>query len=144
MKNMIHLHPATVRKWVRKFNEQGIQGLQIRRGGGAPARISLGQKAEIIRIASKDPQELGLPFRRWSLPKIRDYLRTNQILDEVSTEWIRKILRSAGIVLSRSRLATKPAQEAATSRRREPVVERKARTPVASKKAHSSSATSAS
>jgi len=142
MKNMVHFHAATIRKWVRKFNEKGLHGLQIRRGGGAPARISLGQKAEIIRIASRDPQEIGLPFQRWSLPKIRDYLRENNILEDVSTEWIRKILRSAGIVLSRTRVATKPAQAVPPERRRDLVVERKARATVASKKTQTPSASS--
>ncbi len=131
MKSMVDLHPATVRKWIRKFNEKGIQGLKIRRGGGAPARITLGQKAEIVRVASKEPHELGLNFRRWSLPKIRDYLRREQVVDEVSTEWIRKILRSAGITLSRSRVPVAEPRVVAPS---EPVVERKARPTLASKK----------
>ncbi len=138
MKSMVDLHPATVRKWIRKFNERGIQGLRVRRGGGAPARITLGQKAEIIRVASKEPNELGLSFRRWSLPKIRDYLRREEIVDEVSTEWIRKILRSAGITLSRSRVPAQTQTETAAPRREGSVlVERKSRPTIASKKVES-------
>ena len=149
MKSMVDLHPATIRKWIRKFNEKGVLGLQVRRGGGAPARISLGQKAEIIRVASREPGEIGLSFKRWSLPKIRDYLRREGIVDEVSTEWIRKILRSAGITLSRSRVVTpaasQPAAAAAAGASTAPVqtptplerplvVERKARPTIASKR----------
>ena len=138
MKSMVDLHPATVRKWIRKFNEKGINGLKVRRGGGAPARISLGQKAEIIRVASKEPSELGLNFKRWSLPKIRDYLRREGIVDEVSTEWIRKILRSAGITLSRSRVPIEPQATPTPARRDSVIVERKARPTMASKKVEQS------
>jgi len=143
MKSMVNLHPATVRKWIRKFNEKGIQGLRVRRGGGAPPRISLGQKAEIVRIASKEPRELGLGFRRWSLPKIRDYLRREEIVDEVSTEWIRKILRSAGVALSRSRTAAAAArpEEAPAKKAAEVVVERKSRSTMASKSVEPSKST---
>lgn len=144
MKSMVDLHPATVRKWIRKFNEKGLNGLRVRRGGGAPARISLGQKAEIIRVASKEPHELGLAFKRWSLPKIRDYLRREGIVDEVSTEWIRKILRSAGITLSRSRVPIETQNAPTPSRHDSMIVERKARPTMASKKVESHGATKSS
>ena len=35
----INLHPVNVRKWIRKFNQQGINSLLIKPKKGRPARI---------------------------------------------------------------------------------------------------------
>jgi hypothetical protein len=49
-----------------------------------------------VRSLGAAPRDLGWPFSTWSLSKLRDVLRINQIAD-ISRETLRKILKDQGI-----------------------------------------------
>jgi transposase len=102
-------HAATIRRWIRAFNKGGIDALRaLRYRLGVQPRITVAQKENIVQIALQNPRDLGCLFDQWSLPKLRDYLRGQEIVDEISIEWIRKILKAAGIIFSRPRASVEP------------------------------------
>lgn len=90
----VGLHPINVRKWIHRFNERGISGLQSGKSPGRPPRFTPEQKRAIIALARVNPRELGLPFERWSLQKLRKHAVERGIVDSISAETIRQILRS--------------------------------------------------
>jgi hypothetical protein len=54
-------------------------------------------RERICRIARCHPQDLGEPFTVWSLAKLADYLITQGVVDRISKETLRQILKDHGI-----------------------------------------------
>jgi transposase len=65
---------GTVRLWITRFNEGGLDGLRDRRRGGRPATYTTEQVGELIAASLTDPQALGLPFASWTLDRLAAYL----------------------------------------------------------------------
>jgi transposase len=68
------VNEATVRRWVKRFNEQGLAGLEDRPRSGCPPTYTSEQVAEVIAAALTKPDELGLPFGAWTLDRLAAYL----------------------------------------------------------------------
>jgi transposase len=100
----VDLHVNSIRKWIRRFNEGGLEGLEdLPKPGNRNAKIALETKREIVRIATSRPEDLGQPFTSWSLPRLRRYLVAGRIVPSISVEWLRQILRAHGIRKLRTR-----------------------------------------
>ncbi len=93
----VDLHPINVRKWIHRFNTHGLDGLRSGKSPGRPPVFTDEQRQEIVDIASADPLSLKLPFQQWSLQRLRKYLIDDAIVDQISVETIRQILRTHGI-----------------------------------------------
>jgi transposase len=70
----LRLCQATVRAWLKRFNRQGLVGLQERARPGRPATYSAEQVGEVIATALIPPRDLGLPFASWTLDRLQAYL----------------------------------------------------------------------
>jgi transposase len=68
------LDPATVRKWLKRFNEIGLEGLQDAERPGKPPRYTPEQVGEVVATALTNPTTLGLPFASWTLDRLEAYL----------------------------------------------------------------------
>ena len=93
----VDLHPINVRKWIHRFNTQGFGGLRSGKSPGRPPVFTDSQRRAIVDIASTDPSSLKLPFNQWSLQRLRKYLIDGAVVDQISVETIRQILRAHGI-----------------------------------------------
>ncbi len=93
----VNLHPFTVRKWIKVYNQRGLSGLLRKPKGGAPPTFTKEQRQKIIKIALSRPCDLGLPFTNWSLSKLRDYLVQDKVVKSISLEMLRIILNRGGI-----------------------------------------------
>jgi transposase len=65
----------TVRKWLRRFREQGLAGLVDAPRSGAPSRSTPEIKARIIATALTHPRDLGQSFSRWTCARLATYVR---------------------------------------------------------------------
>ena len=90
-----------VRKVIHDFNECGLDSLRPRYGGGRPRRISSDDEQRIVAIAGARPESVGVPFTRWSLAKLCEYLRGQGI--SVSPAHLGRLLARAGLSFQRSR-----------------------------------------
>jgi transposase len=70
----LRLCQATVRAWLKRFNRQGVVGLQERARPGRPATYTAAQVGEVIATALISPRDLGLPFASWTLDRLQAYL----------------------------------------------------------------------
>lgn len=86
--------PAQVRKIIKDFNAHGFEALAPKYRGGRPPKFTADQRSLIVETAMCPPDLLGRPFRRWSLEKLREYLVEEAIVDSISLEWLRQILRA--------------------------------------------------
>src|SRR5918911_300387 len=63
-----------VRRWIHRFNAEGLAGLADRRRAGRPATYTAEQVATLIATALTAPRTLGLPFAAWTLDRLAAYL----------------------------------------------------------------------
>ena len=70
----LELSAATVRTWLKRFNSDGLDGLNDLARSGRPATYNSEQVAEVIAAALSAPQKLGQPFACWTLDRLETYL----------------------------------------------------------------------
>lgn len=88
---------ATVRFWLKRFNERGLQGLEEDMRSGRPPIYSAEEKSTVIRTALTRPSDLDLPFACWTLDRLVAYLseqgigmrrsRISEILLDEGLKW---------------------------------------------------------
>lgn len=70
----LQLKEAKVRKWIHRFNESRLRGLDDVARSGRPATYSPEEISQVVATALTDPQTLGLPFASWTLDRLEAYL----------------------------------------------------------------------
>lgn len=84
-----------VRDVLHNFNADGLASLYPRYCGGRPPVFTLAQGREVKKAAKSKPADHGLPFSRWSLAKLADFLVA------ISHEELRALLRVEGLLSGR-------------------------------------------
>src|SRR6266567_6043582 len=87
----------TVREVIHNFNRDGFEALYPRYRGGRPRTFTLPERQQIKRVALSVPSDLGQPFATWSLAKLADYLVAEGVVDDISHEGLRQLLREEGV-----------------------------------------------
>jgi transposase len=89
--------PDRVRDVIHNFNDDGFASLYPKYSGGRPGTFTLPERREIKKIAKSKPAEHGLPFSTWSLAKLADFLVAEGVVDDISHEGLRVLLRDEGV-----------------------------------------------
>ncbi|MFD4716426.1 IS630 family transposase [Streptomyces sp. NPDC058430] len=90
-----------VRDVIHNFNVDGFDSLYPRYKGGRPRTFTLPERREIKKIAKSKPTEHDLPFSTWSLTKLADFLVAEGVVDDISHEDLRILLREEGVSFQR-------------------------------------------
>jgi transposase len=83
------VRPATVRLWLKRFEEGGMDGLKDAPRSGRPPVYRPEEVGEVIAASLTKPEDLGLPFGSWTLDRLSAYVQEQH-----------------GLAISRSRIAT--------------------------------------
>ncbi len=86
-----------VRDVIRSFSADGFSSLYPKYKGGHPPKFTLPQRREIKKIAKSKPAGHDLPFSIWSLPKLAEFLVAEGVVDDISHEGLRVLLREEGV-----------------------------------------------
>ncbi|WP_433414009.1 IS630 family transposase [Microtetraspora malaysiensis] len=86
-----------VRDVIHNFNADGFDSLYPKYKGGRAPTFTLPQRREIKKIAKSKPAEHGLPFSRWSLAKLADFLVAEGVVEDISHEGLRELLRAESV-----------------------------------------------
>ena len=86
-----------VRDVLHNFSADGFDSLYPRYAGGHPPVFTLGQRREIKKIARSAPADHGLPFSRWSLAKLAGFLVAEWVVEDISHEGLRALLRAEDV-----------------------------------------------
>jgi transposase len=86
-----------VRDVIHNFNADGFDSLRPRYAGGRPPKFAVDQRQEIKKAALSRPTDHGLPFSVWSLAKLADFLVAEGVVDDISHEGLRTLLREQGV-----------------------------------------------
>ena len=89
--------PDRVREVIHNFNDDGFDSLYPKYAGGRPPTFTLPERREIKKIALARPQDHDLPFSTWSLSKLADFLVAEGVVDDISHEGLRVLLREEGV-----------------------------------------------
>lgn len=86
----------TLRDWVQRFNAEGPDGLVSRKPCGRPAKLSAGQKRELIAFLTSKAAKESYPVARWRLADVAVIVRDRYgvKLNEIS---LSRMLRSLGL-----------------------------------------------
>ncbi len=89
------------RAWVKRFNAQGLAGLEDERRSGHPRIHDEKVRSALVSLATQKPDSLGYPFKLWTLERLQVafeereqvHLSDSTIwtwLDEEGLEWKRQ------------------------------------------------------
>ncbi len=68
------IHEKTARQWLKRFNAEGLSGLQDQPRSGRPTTYTPEQIGEVIEAALTKPDTLDLDFGSWTLDRQEVYL----------------------------------------------------------------------
>jgi putative transposase len=89
----------TVRRWLKRYIAQGIDGLRDRPKSGAPPKTTSAYKERVLEAVRRRPRSLGQPYSMWTLQRLADFLaEETEII--VSSETVRRLLAEVEIVFS--------------------------------------------
>ncbi len=84
---------ATVRRWLLRFERDGMRGLMhASTGKTRKRRFNDTVRDAIARFAMASPVSAGEPFNHWSLRRLRQHVLRRGIVQEVSVEGLRQLL----------------------------------------------------
>src|SRR5919112_728096 len=98
-------HDINIRKWIHRFNKQGIGGIISRKHIRNAHKFTDDVESKIVEISSKNPRKYyGLEFSTWSLRILAGFVMNDiKLVDSISHTEIRNILLKHGIRWRRSK-----------------------------------------
>ena len=92
----------TLRDWVHRFNEFGIEGLKNHTGGGPPRKLTPSQEQSILDLLANDPIPQVHGCVRWRIVDLCAYAY-DQWKIEIKTSAMRTVLQRNGMRLLTAR-----------------------------------------
>ena len=89
---LIKYHPASVRKWIKAYNQAGIAGLQLQSAGGRPRALSLQEERWICGLLLQSPEKYGFFGQVWDC-KTLTLVFTQTYKREVHPDTIWRVLK---------------------------------------------------
>ncbi len=86
-----------VRAVIHNFNADGFDSLEPRYAGGRSPKFTLPERRAIKKIVLSRPTDRGEPFSTWSLTKLADHLVRKGVVEDISHEGLRALLREEGV-----------------------------------------------
>lgn len=82
--------------WCRKFRDEGVEGLRVKKQSGRPAIEGKKAKRVLVNLLSQDPQTFGFLKGKWVLRDISKALKKDGITLHYSS--VHRVLGDLGIV----------------------------------------------
>jgi transposase len=97
---IVRLSDQAVRKWLKRYTAEGIEGLKDQPRVGTPQKVTPAYLEQLEAAVRRRPRNLDLPFSLWTLQRLADYMAEETGI-RVEAETVRIHLKKLGIVLSR-------------------------------------------
>jgi hydrogenase-4 transcriptional activator len=89
-------HPSNIKKWIRKFNSNGLEGISAKKRGpqgGPRPKFTSSQIEAMLSLANTGPAEAGYGFKEWTPQKLATAAMERGIVDRISHVTVRQILK---------------------------------------------------
>jgi len=93
---LVGVNEKTVRRWITRFNAQGLTGLRDAPRLGRPPTYTPEQIGTVIATSLTPPQELALPFASWTLDRLAAYLHEERGI-AIKRSRIGELLQAEGL-----------------------------------------------
>jgi transposase len=77
--------------WVKRFNEEGLSGLEDDERAGRPRTHEESVRSALVNLAIQKPESLGYPFKLWTLERLQTVFKERQgvhLSDSTIWEWL--------------------------------------------------------
>lgn len=77
--------------WVKRFNAEGLAGLEDKPKAGRPPTHDRNTRSALIALARTKPESLGYPFKLWTLERLQRAFEERQkvhLSDSTIWEWV--------------------------------------------------------
>lgn len=92
----------SVRRWIDLYEAEGLQGLKTKPRSGRPPKVDEHYMEVLKATIGTPPRQLGLPFNRWTLPRLGIYMDKKTRLT-LSAGHMSRLLKQLGYVYKRPR-----------------------------------------
>ena len=82
--------------WLKRFNAQGVAGLEDASRSGRPATSSRDEIRVVVATALTDPKELDQAFGSWTFDRLAHYLREQKGI-AIKRSRIHEVLHAEGL-----------------------------------------------
>ena len=90
----------TVRRWIHRYEAEGVDGLSDAPRSGKPAKADAAYRERLAALVRRRPRALELPFSMWTAGRLADRLAEETGL-RMSVASIHRLLRAAGLGFGR-------------------------------------------
>ena len=90
----------TVRRWIHRYEAEGVNGLYDAPRSGKPAKAGAAYRERLVALVRRRPRALDLPFSMWTAARLADRLAEETGL-RMSVASIHRLLRAAGLGFGR-------------------------------------------
>ncbi len=71
---IVRASEETVRRWLKRYLAEGIEGLRDVPHPGAPRKVTAEYRELLMEAVRRRPRSLGLPYSLWTLRRLADYM----------------------------------------------------------------------
>lgn len=89
------VHPRTIGKWLKSFNDRGNKGLKAKPNKGGQSKMNSSQRRRVEKILLKGPRPYGFDTDLWTCPRIAAVVK-NEIGIDYHPDRLRHILHDLG------------------------------------------------
>ena len=114
----VRFSDETVRRWIGRYEADGIRGLLTKPRSGRPRRVTAAYEQLLNETVDQAPRDLGLPFSNWTTANLSAYM-VEQTGIEITPRQVENYLKAHGWRLRRPVRTVKHKQD------REQVAEKK-------------------
>jgi len=78
-------------EWVKRFNSEGISGLEDKPKAGRPATHAQSVRSALVKLARTKPESLGYPYKLWTLERLQTAFQEREgvhLSDSTIWEWV--------------------------------------------------------
>ncbi len=93
-------HPHTIRDWLKRYNSNGINGLNRNYSPGRPAQKRIETEDHIEKIINSSPIKQGYREHVWSVPLITHHINI-KLSQKISQDTVKRALKKLGYVYKR-------------------------------------------
>lgn len=87
----------TVRKWKKRFQKYGIEGLKDNPRSGHPLKFTAKERTEILSLATRTPESEGKHFTDWTVRSLADHAIKKKIVKKIGKTSIHRFLNEVDI-----------------------------------------------
>ena len=97
---LVRKNEQTVRRWLKRYRQEGINGLSDEPRSGGPRKVTDTYRERLLAVVRRRPRSLDQAYSLWTLQRLVDFMAEETGL-RFSPETVRLILKANDIVISR-------------------------------------------